>query len=72
MGMSNNTSFLRPITEGTVHRRLAMRRHRGRTTWIWDVDMTDDSGRLCASSRVTIAVRPQGRRPGAADGPAGT
>ena len=57
MGLSNNTSFLRPITEGTIHGR-AMRRHRGRTTWIWDVEITDDAGRMCALSRMTIAVRP--------------
>lgn len=57
MGMSNNTSFMRPISAGTIHG-LATRRHRGRTTWVWDVDITDDDGRLCASSRVTIAVRP--------------
>ena len=57
MGLSNNTSFLRPLTKGTIHS-LATRRHRGRTTWIWDVDHTDDAGRLCAVSRVTIAVRP--------------
>lgn len=57
MGMSNNTSFLRPITEGTIHAR-AMRRHRGRTTWVWDVEISDDAGRLCAMSRMTIAVRP--------------
>jgi uncharacterized protein (TIGR00369 family) len=56
MGMSNNTSFLRPIGEGTIHA-LATRRHRGRTTWVWDVDITDDDGRLCATSRVTVAVR---------------
>ncbi len=55
-GMSNNLSFLRPIFAGTVHAE-ATRRHRGRTTWVWDVDMTDDQGRLCATSRVTIAVR---------------
>ena len=60
MGMSNNTTFMRPITEGAVHGE-ARRRHRGRTTWVWDVDITDDDGRLCATSRVTIAVRP---RPG--------
>ena len=56
MGLSNATSFLRPLTEGTVHA-VARRRHRGRTTWIWDVDFTDDDGRLCATARVTIAVR---------------
>lgn len=58
-GMSNNTSFLRPITEGTVHAH-ATRLHRGRTTWVWDVLMSDDDGRSCAVSRMTIAVRPAG------------
>ena len=62
MGLSNTTSFLRPIVAGTIHAR-AVRRHRGRTTWIWDVEITDDDGRLCAITRMTIAVRPQ---PGAA------
>ena len=57
MGSSNNTSFLRPITAGWVHAE-ARRRHRGRTTWLWDVDFADDGGRICATSRVTIAVRP--------------
>jgi uncharacterized protein (TIGR00369 family) len=59
-GMSNQTSFLRPITEGTVHAE-AIRRHRGRTTWMWDVEITDDAGRLCTVSRMTIAVRPPRR-----------
>jgi 1,4-dihydroxy-2-naphthoyl-CoA hydrolase len=57
MGLSNSTSFIRPITDGTIHAR-ALRRHRGRTTWVWDVEITDDSGRLCALTRMTIAVRP--------------
>jgi uncharacterized protein (TIGR00369 family) len=57
LGLSNNTSFLRPISEGTVHA-TATRIHRGRTTWIWDVSFTDDSGRLCAVTRMTVAVRP--------------
>jgi len=57
MGMSNNTSFLRPITAGTVHAH-AKRLHRGRTTWVWDVTFSDDSGRTCALTRMTIAVRP--------------
>lgn len=56
MGLSNNTSFLRPITQGTVHAR-ATTLHRGRTTWIWDVEIRDDAGRLCATTRMTIAVR---------------
>lgn len=57
VGQSNHTSFLRPVSEGTVHAE-ARRRHRGRTSWIWEVDFTDDAGRLCALARVTMAVRP--------------
>jgi 1,4-dihydroxy-2-naphthoyl-CoA hydrolase len=56
MGLSNSTSFLRPITEGTVNA-LARRVHRGRTTWVWDVQFTDDQDRMCAVTRMTIAVR---------------
>jgi uncharacterized protein (TIGR00369 family) len=57
LGMSNDSTFLRSIREGTIHA-VARRIHRGRTTWVWDVELTDDDGRLCAVSRVTIAVRP--------------
>jgi 1,4-dihydroxy-2-naphthoyl-CoA hydrolase len=57
-GMSNSTSFLRPITAGTVHA-YATRLHGGRTTWVWDVTFTDDAGRTCAVTRMTIAVRPR-------------
>jgi uncharacterized protein (TIGR00369 family) len=55
-GLSNQTSFLRPILDGTIHA-TARRRHRGRTTWVWEVDISDDEGRLCALARMTIAVR---------------
>ena len=58
LGLSNNTSFLRPVSQGHIHG-VARARHRGRTTWIWDVDLSDDHDRLCAVSRVTIAVRPE-------------
>lgn len=57
VGLSNHTSFMRPILSGTLHAE-ARRRHRGSTTWVWEVEMTDDDGRLCALSRVTMAVRP--------------
>jgi 1,4-dihydroxy-2-naphthoyl-CoA hydrolase len=57
MGLSNSTSFLRPITEGVVHA-LATVVHRGRTTWVWDVRFSDDADRTCAVTRMTIAVRP--------------
>ena len=58
MGQANDTTFLRPIGEGHVTA-VAKARHRGRTTWIWDVEMSDDEGRVCALSRMTIAVRPR-------------
>jgi 1,4-dihydroxy-2-naphthoyl-CoA hydrolase len=57
MGLSNQTSFLRPITEGTINAQ-ARAKHRGRTTWVWEVELTDDAGRLCVLTRVTVAVRP--------------
>jgi uncharacterized protein (TIGR00369 family) len=56
VGLSNQTSFLRPITGGTIEA-LAVRRHRGRTTWVWEVEMSDNQGRLCTLTRMTIAVR---------------
>ena len=56
MGQSNQTSFLRPIVAGTIHA-TGRRRHRGRSTWVWEVDVTDDDGRLCALVRMTVAVR---------------
>jgi 1,4-dihydroxy-2-naphthoyl-CoA hydrolase len=57
MGLSNSTSFLRPVTEGVVEG-LAERVHRGRTTWVWDVSFRDSEQRLCALTRMTVAVRP--------------
>ncbi len=57
MGLSNQTSFLRPVTSGYVHA-SARAVHRGRTTWVWEVQLSDDQERLCALSRVTVAVRP--------------
>jgi 1,4-dihydroxy-2-naphthoyl-CoA hydrolase len=58
LGQANDTTFLRPVTEGNINA-VARARHRGRTTWVWDVELTDDEGRICALSRMTIAVRPR-------------
>ncbi len=57
VGQSNATTFLRPIREGHLNA-VARPRHRGSSTWVWDVEITDDEGRLCALSRIAIAVRP--------------
>jgi uncharacterized protein (TIGR00369 family) len=53
--LSNQASFLRPVTDGTIHA-VARRRHKGRTTAVWEVDITDDAERLCALVRVTVAT----------------
>jgi uncharacterized protein (TIGR00369 family) len=64
VGLSNNTSFLRPVTSGVVEA-VATRVHRGRSTWVWDVRFSDEADRTCALTRMTIAVReaPDGRSP---------
>jgi uncharacterized protein (TIGR00369 family) len=56
LGISNETSFLRPIVAGTINAR-ARCRHAGRTTAVWEVEVTDSDSKLCALSRVTIAIR---------------
>jgi 1,4-dihydroxy-2-naphthoyl-CoA hydrolase len=57
LGQSNQATFLRPISEGSI-KAEARPRHRGRTTWVWDCELTDDEDRLCCLVRMTIAVRP--------------
>lgn len=56
MGMSNETSFLRPLTDGHLHQSATVK-HRGRTRWLWEVESRDDEGRLCAVTTVNVAVR---------------
>jgi len=57
MGQSINLNFLRPITAGHAEVR-ARARHRGRSTWVWESEVVDAEGRLCALAQMTIAVRP--------------
>ena len=61
LGQSNGATFLRPIASGHVTATGHVI-HRGRTTWVWDVECSDDEGRLAAVVRCVVAVRP---RPGA-------
>jgi uncharacterized protein (TIGR00369 family) len=56
-GLSNSASFLRPITEGSIHV-TGRRRHHDEREWLWSHDFRDDRDRLCAMVDVTIAVRP--------------
>jgi 1,4-dihydroxy-2-naphthoyl-CoA hydrolase len=56
-GLSNHTSFLRPVFEGDTLTAVATPRHRGRTTWVWEVESVTSEGKLAALARLTIAVR---------------
>jgi uncharacterized protein (TIGR00369 family) len=47
---------MRAVRSGVVEAR-ARALHRGSTSWVWDVEMRDGDGRLCATSRLIIAVR---------------
>jgi 1,4-dihydroxy-2-naphthoyl-CoA hydrolase len=57
VGQSIGVDFIRPITEGHAEAR-AKARHRGRTTWVWDAEVLDADGKLCALAQMTIAIRP--------------
>jgi 1,4-dihydroxy-2-naphthoyl-CoA hydrolase len=56
VALATHTTVLHPIADGVMHA-TASRRHRGRTTWVWEVEIADDAGRLCVIGRVTVAVR---------------
>jgi 1,4-dihydroxy-2-naphthoyl-CoA hydrolase len=56
VGLANQITVLHPIESGTLHG-TASRRHRGRTTWVWEVELTDGGGRVCVVGRVTVSVR---------------
>jgi 1,4-dihydroxy-2-naphthoyl-CoA hydrolase len=57
MGQSIEVSFLRPVTSGHAEAR-GVARHRGRSTWVWQVEIVDDEARVCALAKMTMAVRP--------------
>ena len=61
VGLASQMTVMHPISEGTLHATVT-RRHRGRTTWVWEVEIADDGGRLSAAGRITVAVRD--REPG--------
>jgi uncharacterized protein (TIGR00369 family) len=56
-GLSNDTTSIREVSAGALH---AEARPVSDTedTWVWAVEMRDDTGEMCGFSRVTIAVRP--------------
>lgn len=55
VGLEINANHIRPRRDGTL---TATGRplHRGRTTQVWEVEITDERGRLVCISRCTVAV----------------
>ena len=54
VGVSNHTNFLRAVREGTLDVE-ATPVHRGRTSQLWSVRVTDAGGRLVAKGEVRLA-----------------
>lgn len=56
VGLEINANHIRGKADGLVTAR-AVPVHRGRTTMVWDIRITDETGRLIAISRCTVAIR---------------
>jgi uncharacterized protein (TIGR00369 family) len=54
VGVANHTNFIRAVREGTLTV-TATPVQRGRTQQLWQVDVTDDDGRLVARGEVRLA-----------------
>lgn len=55
VGLENSTTFLRATREGTLTAR-GTPLTRGRRSHVWEVEITDDAGRLVAKGRVRMLV----------------
>lgn len=59
VGLSLNISHIRTIREGQVAIGTARPFHLGRTTQVWDIQVTDPRGKLASVARLTMAVLDQ-------------
>lgn len=55
VGMEINANHLRPVFDGIVTA-VAVPLHKGRTSMVWDIRITDEHDRLICVSRCTVAV----------------
>ena len=55
VGLEINANHVRGVREGWVTG-TARPLHRGRTTQLWEIKITDDAGKLVCVSRITMAV----------------
>jgi uncharacterized protein (TIGR00369 family) len=56
MGLGNDTTVIHNPGDGAIVVEAKVLA-RGERAWLWAVEATDEGGRLCAFSRVTVAVR---------------
>lgn len=56
MGLEINANHLRAKSAGIVTAK-GVPIHRGRTTYVWDIRLTDEDDRLICISRCTVAIR---------------
>jgi 1,4-dihydroxy-2-naphthoyl-CoA hydrolase len=54
-GLEINANHLRPKREGILTA-IAIPLHRGRTTHVWDIRITDENDKLVCVSRCTVAI----------------
>lgn len=57
VGLEINANHIRPVQDGWVQGR-ATPFHLGRTTQVWQIEISDEDQRLVSVSRLTLAVRP--------------
>ena len=55
VGLDINANHLRGATSGWVTG-VARPVHMGRSTHVWQIDMSDDAGRMTCVSRITMAI----------------
>lgn len=56
VGLAINANHIRPAKSGVVTG-VAKPIHLGRTTHIWEINITNDMGKLVCVSRLTMAIR---------------
>jgi 1,4-dihydroxy-2-naphthoyl-CoA hydrolase len=55
VGQEINANHVRAVRHGWVHG-IARPLHRGRTSHVWEVRITNDEGKLVCVSRITLAI----------------
>jgi 1,4-dihydroxy-2-naphthoyl-CoA hydrolase len=57
VGLDINANHLRSVPEGGRVRAKATAVHIGRTTHVWQIELTDEREKLVCTSRLTMMIR---------------